>query len=174
MSATIDFIEIGRLGKSHGLKGEIKVLFTSRDPDLIRDLSLVYLKSPSGEMMPKRIDHVRMAGSPDNPSFFVLFDNVIDRNTAESLKDYALLIPESEAERWLEQEHVDDWQGYSVSDNSDPGFRDEIAEVFHTAAHPIIQLSHSGLMIPFVDEFVAGVDEKNRHITCINLKRLHG
>ncbi len=174
MSATTHFIEIGLLGKSHGLKGEIKVDFTSGDSDLIRDLSLVYLKSPAGEMMPMRIDQVRIAGSPENPSFFVLFDKVIDRNSAESLRGYSLLIPESEAEAWLNDPEEAEWLNYTVSDSADDEFSDRVADVFYTAAHPVIQLAESGLMIPFVDEFVTGIDDENQHITFINLERLRG
>ena len=70
------FFEIGRVGKSHGLKGEVKIDFILDDFELISELKLVYLKSPGGEMVPYRISSARLSGSPSNPSFFVLFDKI--------------------------------------------------------------------------------------------------
>lgn len=167
------FFEIGRVGKSHGLKGEVKVDFILEDFELISELSLVYLKSPGGDMVPHRINDVRLAGPPSNQSFFVLFDKIDDRNKADSIRDCGLMIEDSNAEEWKNNNLDDPFIHYEVVDQN-MGPVGNVTDIMETAAHLILICSSEAgeIMIPFVDEYILSVDDDKSVIHCMNLNQL--
>ena len=167
------FFEIGRVGKSHGLKGEVKIDFILDDFELISELSLVYLKRPGGEMVPHRLINVRFAGPPSNQSFFVLFDKIDDRNKADSLKDCGLMIEDKNAEEWKDIEEEDPIIHFSIVDQA-LGSVGKVTETLETAAHLILICSSEAgeIMIPYVDEYILSVDDDMAVIHCMNLNQL--
>ena len=133
-------------------------------------LNLVYIKNVRGDYIPTRITHVRDEGRSQHISFFVKFDHIVDRSSADALKQSSIYLEHSHSEEWQVQEDEDPLVGYSVFDEEQQ-LIGIISEVLETAAHPIIvvQKNKDSLMVPFVDEFILSVDDESEAIVCHNL-----
>jgi len=167
-----NFIEIGRVVRPQGLHGEVKILLTHTNPELINKNSLVYIRNLRGDFLPARIISVRPEKSTHNNSFFVQFEHVDDRTDAEKIVDSGIFVDAATGNS-LSETPVDsgqDYTDYNVFDDSgsEIGF---VTDIIHTPAHPvlIIQKDSGQLMIPAVDEFVQDTDHNSRTIYCKNL-----
>ena len=174
MGALSNFTEIGRIVRSQGLKGEVKVDFISDNPDLVDTLDLVYTKNHLGDFMPLRIKKIRSGVQSGNVTFFVTFEQIAERNKADQLKGYPLLLEQDKATEWLEEPDVLDFEDFTLFDHSDEQEIGEVLEVMETAAHPILvcQINQKEVMIPLVDEYVVSIDVESEYIYCQNLDQL--
>ena len=80
MSATPDRggrLEVGRVGRAHGLRGELNVRFTSNRPERSEPGAILY----AGE---RRL--VVAAARPHRDAMLVRFEGVVDRTAAEQLQ----------------------------------------------------------------------------------------
>ena len=53
------FTLIGRIDRSHGLDGEVKIIFEFDAPDILNELTVVYLRNERGDYFPARISNIR-------------------------------------------------------------------------------------------------------------------
>lgn len=165
-----NFFEVGHIARSHGLKGEVKIDFILDDPSLIQSLNLVYLKNVRGDFEPTRIADIREESRGQHITFFVKFEHIVDRSSADALKNASLYIEQSQAGDWKNYEKEGSLDGYQVFDESGNPIG-VVSDVLETAAHPILVIDQDtdSLMVPFVDEFIVSVDDENECITCQNL-----
>ncbi|MEO1021272.1 MAG: ribosome maturation factor RimM [Bacteroidota bacterium] len=173
-SNALPFIQIGVISKAQGLKGEVKVLLSDEFPLDIEALDLVYIRNQRGDLQPQRIQHLRVEEKANQQSFFVQFDGIADRASAEQLRNKTLFIDESQIEQVLvEEEEVVDVIDFNVMDNHNEeiGY---VYDIMENPAHPILEVATTkgSLLIPFVDEFVVQVDTERQIIRCKNLNQL--
>lgn len=170
------FAEIGRLGKAHGLQGEIRFL-PNNDfaPDLFDRVSIYYMKNHRSDMVPVRLTYFRTESKQKQLLFFVKFDVIATRSDAEEAMDKALYADRSGLES-LAVNKTDssepDFAGYAVI--CDGKKRGEVLDVLDNPAHPILEIrDESGLLlVPYVDEYVTGADHEKGVIYCKNLNQL--
>ena len=103
-SNALPFIQIGTVSKAQGLKGEVKVLFSEEFSLDAEALDLVYIRTKHGDLQPKRIENLRVEEKANQLSFFVQFDGIADRASAEQLRNRALFVEESQIEQILAEE----------------------------------------------------------------------
>lgn len=170
------FVQIGHIARSQGLKGELKVLFEPDSSNAIQELSVVYLRNDRGDFYPCRIANLRVEGKGNKISFFVQFETIADRTSADALKNKAVYVETEIADRLFSEQLVDDdfidyevlnYQNESVGLVVD--FLDSGAQVVITVA-----TTSGSLLIPLVDEFVTEVDHAAKRIHCKNLDILEG
>ena len=138
---TSPFTQIAHIARSQGLKGELKVLFEIDSVEAIEQILVVYLRSDRGDFYPCRIANLRVEGKGNKISFFVQFENIADRTSAEALKNKAVFIETTLAE-----------------------------QLFSGAQVVVTVATNSGsLLIPIVDEFVTEIDHQTKIIRCQNL-----
>lgn len=168
------FTQIGIIIRSQGLKGECKVSFETGDTHLVEELQMVYLRNDRGDFYPCRISNIRVEGKGNKQSFFVQFDHIADRNSAESLKNRAVFIETDKAAAFFDEpEDQDSLIDFEVFDNSDESLGLVIDEMDNGAHLIIVVATSSGsLMIPVVEEYVLNIDNENRSIYCQNLNLL--
>ncbi len=87
-----DLVLIARVGKPHGIHGEVSIQSFSHDDRRFKKLDHVLVKFPSGAIEDRIIHSVRILPT----GILLKFDGVDDRNAAELLRNCELLIPESE------------------------------------------------------------------------------
>ncbi|PWN05951.1 ribosome maturation factor RimM [Rhodohalobacter mucosus] len=175
-SADNRFTEIGRLGKAHGLQGEIR-FFPNKlfDPGLFDQVSIFYMKNRRSDMVPVRLINYRTENKQKQVLFFVKFDMITTRSDAEEAMDKALYADRSELESVVtEQEGTADADltGYAVFCN---GKRwGEVLDVLDNPAHPILEMrvESGALLVPYVDEYVESADHEEGAIYCKNLNQL--
>lgn len=170
------FTEIGRLGKAHGLQGEIRFL-PNNDfaPDLFDRVSIYYMKNHRSDMVPVRLMNFRAESKQKQLLFFVKFDMITTRSDAEGAVDKALFADRSDLESIVSNipdSSEPDLAGYEVI--CDGKRRGEVLDVLENPAHPILEIRvESGmLLVPYVDEYVTGADHEKGVIYCKNLNQL--
>lgn len=136
--ASVQRLEIGRIGKAHGLRGEVSVTATTNRLERFQAGSVLYSGS-------RRL--VVTSARPHQTRWLVHFEDVSDRSAAETLRGAVLtgdpLGPLPEGEVWV-HELVDAF----VSDRSGHELGRVVA-VHANPAHDLLELE-SGALIPIV------------------------
>ncbi len=171
---TPGFMQVGHVERSQGLEGTLRVFFDVDDPKKVEAIKLVYLRNDRGDFYPARITDVRVEGKRNKISFFVQFDHIADRTTAEALKGRGIFLEAEEAEPFLPApvESGDSLVDYEVYDEEESfGL---VIEVMENPAHPILVVATTSgsRLIPYIDHFVKHTRDGN--IYCQNLDELEG
>ena len=152
---------VGRIGRAHGLRGEVtievrtdqpeirfadgSVLVT--DPESVGPLTVIHAKNHSGRLL-------------------ITFEGFDDRTKAESLRN-TLLLADVDPEAESEDDEYYDFQlvGASVA-LKDGSIIGEVTEVIHLPAQDLLAFSYQSreVLIPFIHQFVPEVDIKAKKI----------
>ena len=160
-----EWIEVGRISRPHGVRGEVRIITDSDNPDRFSPGSVLHARparlgvAGPREREPVMLTVVGARGGEDFP--ILAFAEVADRDTAESLRGYVLEIrssqlPDLEADEF----YPFDLEGLEVrgSEGTPIG---AVSEVVDSPAHPILVvalLSGAEVMVPFVSAAVPTVD----------------
>jgi len=87
-----DLVAVGYIVKTHGVKGDIKVISLSDIPDRFKSLKRVYIQTPSGEIKKYYIKRVREIKG----GILVSFDPPISMEEAKTLVKGYIKVPENE------------------------------------------------------------------------------
>lgn len=178
-----DLMEIGRIVKAHGIRGELSLDYDAESPDLLK--GFVWLKAPSGPIGPgglsastskRRVKSVRMhKGRP-----LLVLEGVDDRNQAELLRNFLVLIPQSRLPELSADEiylselpglavylHPDyDAQSASLSEDRRPkaplGRLDSVADVAGQEIWTIVTPDGREILLPANEEFVRSIDLEHK------------
>lgn len=82
-------VELGVVGRPHGIRGEVRLTWYADSLDLLQ--GEVLLKA--GDLPPRRVEVRSVRTSGNVP--LVLFTGVADRSAAETLRGQSVLVPES-------------------------------------------------------------------------------
>ncbi|RNC83053.1 MAG: 16S rRNA processing protein RimM [Balneola sp.] len=170
---TSPFVQVGHVVKSQGLKGELKVHFDSINPNAIEQISMVYMRNDRGDFFPSRLSGFRIEEKGNKPSFFVQFDQIADRSSADAMKNKALFIERKEAEKFF-NEHIEEPSFIDfevVHEDNAIGYVDEVID---NGAQQLLSIASSkgALLVPIVDEYIVNIDAESGTIYCKNLGRL--
>lgn len=165
---------IGQIARSHGVTGEVLIISDLHAPQLFDHLDLVHLKNTRGDLIPARIESVRVQQKNNRLSFFVKFEHVSDRNKAESLKGFPIYALRKKVEAILGVDETNDYTDFEITDEEHTSIG-IITGVIENPAHPILEVitdNQKQLLIPFVDEYILSVDDDDKIIRCQNLEQL--
>ncbi len=170
------FIEIGRIGRPHGLEGVVRFMpneiFTA---ELFDNVSLLYMRNQRSDLVPARIERVHTESKRNQQTFFVKFDMIASRSDAENAMNRALFAESKIVVDLIKPADESlSLVGYVVmAEGKEFG---EILDVMENPAHPILEVKHgkSTLLIPLVDEFVENLDPEKGIVFCKNLDLLTG
>jgi 16S rRNA processing protein RimM len=142
-------------------------------PAFFDGIELVRLQDERGDMIPARIESLRVQEKDKRLSFFVKFNHVADKNQADRLKGQLVFVGRDEVEHLLEENSADTLASFHVIDENGAEIG-VVDEVIDNPAHPIlaIQTAESEQLIPLVDEYITEIDEENGLIYCRNISQL--
>lgn len=167
--------KIGYISRSHGVQGDVLIIPDIYAPTLFDVLDLVHIENARGELVPARIESVRVQEKNNRLSFFVKFEHVTDRTQAEDLKNFVVFADSEIVESLLDSDETVNLTSFDVwADGNHIG---SVNGMMDTAAHPILQVvtqEQDQLLIPVVDEYVTDIDEEKQKIQCKNLDQLRG
>jgi len=163
-----DRLRVARIGKPHGIRGEVTVQLYTDEPEQ-RLASGEVLMRIAGTDTPDRITTLlTVTRQRWNKSTCLLsFREVTDRNGAEALRGSTLFVEvptedDSDEEGWYSHELVGfrcvDLQGQNLG---------TLKELLTGSAQDLLvvtALSGEEVMVPFVEEIVPEVDVKNQRI----------
>lgn len=148
---------VGRIGRPHGLRGEVTVQVTTDDPDDRFAAGAVLGTNPVATG-PLTVASMRRSG----PVLVLGFEGYIDRNAAETLRGTTLTLDASTLPVPDDPEEFYDHQlvGLSVVDRSGTVLG-TVTEILHPPAAPVLAVDRpdgSQELVPFVSAIVPIVD----------------
>jgi len=150
-------VVVGRIGRPHGLRGEVTVQVTTDDPDSRFAAGAVLGTDPVGRG-PLIVTGMRRSG----PVLVLGFEGITDRNAAETLRgtsltlDAALLPVPDDPEEFYDHQLV----GLTVVDLAGTVLG-TVTEVMHPPASPVLAVDRPdgrAELVPFVSAIVPTVD----------------
>ena len=132
-------LEVGRIGRAHGLRGEVAVTFTSNRPERT---------APRARLFAGDRELVIVAAREHQGRWLVQFEGVIDRTQAESLLGQVLTGEVGEDQRAGDDLWVHEMIGCAVVDR-DGRDLGTVAAVEANPAHDLLVLD-GGMLIPIV------------------------
>ena len=153
-----NYLAIGQIVGPHGIRGEVKVVPLTDFPERFERGAKVYLGAQTGktDAAPAEIEAAR----PHQDRWLVLFTHVKDRNTAETLRDLYMLIPEEEAMTLGEHEnYAHDLIGLDVQ-TVDGRSIGQITEILFTGANDVYVVRSAGAetLIPATRQVILSVN----------------
>ncbi|GGY80894.1 ribosome maturation factor RimM [Streptomyces nitrosporeus] len=148
---------VARIGRAHGIKGEVTVEVRTDEPELRLGPGAVLATDPA-ERGPLTIE----TGRVHSGRLLLRFENVQDRTAAEALRN-TLLIAEVDPAQLPEEE--DEFYDHQLIDLdvvlADGTVIGRITEISHLPSQDLFIVERpdgSEVMIPFVEEIVTGID----------------
>jgi 16S rRNA processing protein RimM len=148
---------VGRIGRAHGIKGEVTVEVRTDEPELRLGPGAVLATDPASAG-PLTIE----SGHVHSGRLLLRFAGVRDRNAAEALRN-TLLIAEVDPEELPEDE--DEFYDHQLMDldvvTEDGTEVGRITEISHLPSQDLFIVERpdgSEVMIPFVEEIVVEID----------------
>jgi 16S rRNA processing protein RimM len=164
-------VVVGRLGRPHGVRGEIVVQLRTDEPErrFVPGAAL-------GTDRPHQPVLTVRAVRPHGPRLLLSFVEVPDRTSAEALRGALLCVEVDEAERPTGPDEFYDRQLVGLTAVSADGSRvGEVTHVVHLPAHDLLAISaESGaeLLVPFVAQLVPDVDLSSSQVVLAELQGL--
>ena len=167
------YVMIGHIAQAHGVDGTILMIPEHDAPALFETIDLVRLQNTRGDLVPARIESVRVQERNDRLSFFVKFDHITDRNQAEALKNHRIYADRTNVGDLTKPDGPASLISFEIRDDQD-NLIGSVDDLIENPAHPILvaETKTGDLMIPFVDEYITSTDEENAIIYCKNLNQL--
>lgn len=170
----LPFTLVGRVDRSHGLDGEVKIIFEFDNPEILNEITVVYLRNERGDYFPARIKDVRTEEKRNEISFFVHFEHIADRTAAEELKNSGVyletdlantLIPDVEETNSLLHFDVYNTNGEHIG---------IVMDIIENSMQSILNVSsnNGSLLIPNVSHYVVKENFEEESVICQNLEEL--
>ncbi|NQT27457.1 16S rRNA processing protein RimM [candidate division KSB1 bacterium] len=149
-------VEIGKITRAHGIRGEVKVILYSNNPEWFQSLHSLFVSSQTHQGEWKKILKRNLVAKRT----IIHFEGLETRNEAEDFCGCMLSIKQSDL-----PELPEDLIGFDVktSENSKIGVLKEILEM-PTQDVYVIETEKGEVMIPAVEAFIKKIDSSKREI----------
>jgi 16S rRNA processing protein RimM len=152
---------VGRIGRAHGLRGEVTIEVRTDQPELRFADGSVLITDPES-VGPLKVIHAKNHSG----RILIAFEGIYDRNSAEQVRNTLLLADIDPTETSDDDEYYDfQLIGSSVSliDGTEVG---EVSDVIHLPAQNLLAFRYQEreILIPFIHQFVPKVDIKSKQI----------
>jgi 16S rRNA processing protein RimM len=154
---------LGKITKSHGLKGEVIIYLDVDDPEKYAKLDALFLDI-KGQLIPFIIEQIQIRGKKS-----IL--KIEDINTIEQAEPYI------NAEVWLplnalpklkgKSFYYHDVIGYSIFDLTANAAIGNIKAIYESTGNDLFAVDHEGIeiLVPIVDEFISEINHNEKQIT---------
>ena len=161
-------VVVGRIGRPHGIRGEVTVEPRTDEPDeRFAPGAVLSVAPPDGEA-PPAFELVVDRTHWHSGRLLVTFRGVADRNRAEELRGLLLSIERDEAD---EPEDPDEFYDSALEgcrvDLEDGSLVGEITEVIHLPGQDLLSVRMADgrdVLVPFVEAIVPTVDVGGRRV----------
>lgn len=168
-------VRVARIGKPHGVRGEVTVELFTDDPRArfapgsvlevqpARERGRGEGNAPAGAGAPQ-LEHVTVSGSRWNKNVLVArFEEIEDRNAAEAARGLELFAEAADLELDDDEWHQDDLLGLTAVDiTRDDARIGTVKALIQGVAQDLLEITPDGggrpVLIPFVEEIVPEVD----------------
>ena len=181
---TEELINIGKIGSSVGLRGEVRVTLYSPDSDNLKEGKVLLLKhtgktsagagaNRNGSAQEMKVKCLGVRRQKDKP--VIRLEGITDRTMADELRGMEVYITSGQLEKLPKGQHyVRDIIGYRVIDLTDGGEVGVLRDVIQNTAQNILEVERTAgsdgegtgrtVLIPAVDAFLRRIDDENEVI----------
>jgi 16S rRNA processing protein RimM len=157
----MDLLEVGRIVKSCGLKGRMKVLSYLESNDILQSIDEVLIKQKS-QVVPFSVKCIRMRGNV----FFLEVEGIKDPESAQSLVGCDVMIPADRLQELQEDEYY--WRdiiGIEVV-TEDGHFMGRIVSIFPTGSNDVYVCDggEREILLPAISDVVRHIDMERRRM----------
>ncbi|MCC7203209.1 MAG: 16S rRNA processing protein RimM [Nitrospirae bacterium] len=157
-----DFVAVAFIARIHGLRGDVKVVQLSDDPDRIYSLNKVYIVSKNGETKESCIKNIKAIKG----GFVVSLSTVLSASDAQHIVGSYISVPQDEVpepgkDRWYHYEII----GIEVFTTG--GVRlGKVEEIITTGSNDvyIVRNNDREYLIPAIRDVIKDVDTKKRRM----------
>lgn len=156
-----DIVAVGRLLKPHGIKGEITLLFDN--PSFHQIDSPFFIIEMDGLFVPFFVEEKRVG---TDVSVRVKFEDVDDEISVSKFSNKTVYLPKTLIKEQKEVNDVDFLIGYLAVDKTF-GELGEIVDIDTSTINNlfvVISPDEEEILIPIAEEFIEGIDEKEKMI----------
>lgn len=162
-----EIIKIGKIQKTHALKGEL---------NLISDVDAEYFKSGNpiiiyydGLLVPYYAESIRPKGST---SYLIKLDGIDSEEEASKFVNKEIFMLKKDAEDWFEPEEIeeDELIGYEVYYQTDENTEEKIGvlEAFDESTENVLMIvkqeDGNEVFIPAIEDFILEIDDDKKVI----------
>ena len=159
----MEFLEVGKIINTHGLRGDVKIVTWTDYPEDFEEIDKVYIRRKTGDEV-LTITNVKYQKN----NIIVKFKEIADINEAEKYKNLVLYADREDLPELEEGAHyIADLIGLDVVDEEGE-LIGVLVDVFNTGANDIYDVKREGkknLLLPVIDEVVKNIDLVNKKIT---------
>lgn len=165
-----NLVAVGYIVRTHGIRGEIKVIPLSDIPNRYRTLKRVYIHTPSGEIKEYFIKRARAT----KKGIIVSFDPPISMDEAKGMVKGYIKIPEDEVPR----PGKDSYYHFEIIDMDvftvDNDYLGKIVEILSTGSNDVyvVRRDDEEYLIPAIKDVVKEVDVKEKRMIIIPVEGL--
>ena len=160
-----DYLQVGVITSTHGIKGEVKVFPTTDDPNRFRALKDVVLDTGK-EQIPLEIEGVKFF-----KQYVILkFKGIDNINDIEKYRKMPLLVSRENAVELEEDEYyMADIIGMDVytEDGEKFGVLEDIMETGANDVYVVSTEAHTEVLLPAIHDCILDVDTENRNLPVV-------
>lgn len=154
-----EVFKIGKIGRPHGIKGELMFYFTD---DVFDRTDADYLVLQiDGILVPFFIEEYRFHGQE---TALITFEDIDSQEKARTLVGCEVFFPHADNDADADELRYDDLEGYTLIDDNTGREVGVIEYVDQQTMNIMFELS-DGTLIPASEELITDIDQKNRKIT---------
>lgn len=149
-------IEIGKITKAQGIKGEVKLLCYVDDAHMLKSVKTVFIGQNSHKVLKCR---------PDGNFCYLLLEGISDRNTAESLREWVVYAEKDSLTLDKGRYFIEDLLGCTVVLTNGACVGKVVDILQYGAADVYMCEGEKNVSFPFLKDLVVSVDIQRQIIT---------
>jgi len=161
-------LRVGKIGRPHGLRGEVTIVTESDDPERLSNLTALHVGLDAETVEARRVRSLRIHVTKKGRALIVHFDGTDGREAAAALRGLFVYAEEADLPPLDDDEwYIDDVIGFEVRtvDGDHVGI---VHEVLSLSVHDVYVIKREGqedAMVPAVSAFVEELDGDLRRMT---------
>lgn len=162
------YLEIGKINNTHGLRGEVKMLMWCDDIDYIKQLKTVYLDDEGKKPL------TLLSARQQKNVAILKFAEITTIDSAEEMKNKVLYCNRDDAVIDDDAHYLADIIGCAVVDVDTNEEYGKITDVLNYGASDIYDVERNGkhTLIPAIDDVVVEIDTENQTVRIKPMKGL--
>lgn len=157
-----ELLLVGRVGKPHGVRGELKVIPETDDPARFEDLATLFIGPSPAEAAPHGVEGVRFQQTKRGLTVLVRLDGVASVEAASALRRQEVYAREADLPPLGDDEFfLHDLVGLDVYTDAHEAPLGTVRDVLDLPMHPVLVVARRGqpdVLVPAVPEFLDEVD----------------
>ena len=156
-------VQVGRVGKPHGLDGTVKVIPETDDPERFSTFETVYIGRDADHATAHTVTQVRFQPHKRGTTVLLTVASTTDRTAAEALRRTQVYVPESALHIPEGMYHMHDligWAVYDADTEAPLGTLTAIMPLPGPDALVIQTESGHEALVPFVEDLVPHIDDE--------------